>query len=99
MILSVNDKFLDLDDYTTVDTVGGGIIGGPSTLWLKYDKLYDNEINNYLNNNKFIGKDQSLIASIIKKNKDLFNIIKGKKYKDNTIEYNEWFTLLFYLSK
>ena len=99
MILSINDKFLDLDDYTKVDTVGGGIIGGPSTLWLKYDKLYDNEINNYLNNNKFIGKDQPLIASIIKKNKELFNIIKGRKYKDNTIEYNEWFTLLFYLSK
>ena len=48
----------------------------------------------YVANNKFIGCDQQIIASIYLKNKELFNTITP-----NNIIIDKWFWLYYYYSQ
>lgn len=98
-----DDKFLVLritdfekhDDFLKINCVGGGILAASKECWLDFCNSYDLMIQKYIENNKFVGKDQSIIASMIKETPYKFELV-------NRIEgFNDmlcWFSLLFYLS-
>ena len=98
-----NDKFLLLritdfekhEDFFKINCVGGGILAARKELWLEFSDLYDNMLKKYIKQNKFVGKDQSIIASLVKENPNFFHLVKRLDSMDN---FTCWFTLLFYLS-
>jgi len=52
-------------------------------------------LKKYIEQNKFVGKDQSIIASLVKENPYFFHLVKRV---DSMDDFTCWFTLLFYLS-
>jgi len=80
--------------------IGGGFIIGNIENLRKMINIYYNEIiPYYINNNLFIGKDQTLYVTLYLNNSSLIKLIKGNN--DNyTIPYSElkWFYFLKYLS-
>jgi len=96
-----NDKMLllKLKDFSDIkletnfrsvpESIAGNIFAGPKNIWKQYSKEYDEMIQHFINNNKFVGKDQSIMASLYIKNSNLFSVIDRNKY--------DWLTLLYYL--
>jgi len=80
--------------------IGGGFIIGKKELILNMADIYYNQIlPYYINNNLFIGKDQTLYVSLYLSNPNLIKLIKG--YNDSFyIPHCElkWFYFLKYLS-
>jgi len=83
------------DNYQMINCVGGGILAASKDVWLEFYDLYDSVIQEYIQYNKFVGKDQSIIASIIIRKPDFFQIINKIPQFD---DYMCWFSLLFYFS-
>ena len=97
MVLRITD-FENETDFQKINCVGGGILAATKEVWLKYYDKYDNMLLAYLENNKFVGKDQSIIASIIQMEPDFFELVPIiSEFKDNG--YLCWFSLLFYYSR
>ena len=97
MVLRITD-FENETDFQQINCVGGGILAATKEIWLKYYYKYDNMLLTYLENNKFVGKDQSIIASIIQMEPDFFELVPIiSEFKDNG--YLCWFSLLFYYSR
>ena len=98
-----NDKFLVLritdfeqhDDFLKINCVGGGILAARKELWLEFAKNYDTMLETYISQNKFVGKDQSIIASMVKESPEFFYLVKRPEEFDDFVC---WFTLLFFLS-
>ena len=80
--------------------IGGGFIIGKKELILEMADIYYNKIiPYYINNDLFIGKDQTLYVSLYLSNPNLIKLIKGSNDNYN-IPYCElkWFYFLKYLS-
>lgn len=96
-ILRITD-FEHETDFQKINCVGGGILAASKDVWISYYSKYDSMIKIYLENNKFIGKDQSIIASIIQKEPEFFQLIPIiDEFKDDG--YFCWFSLLFHYSR
>jgi hypothetical protein len=93
-VLRITD-FEKYDDFQKINCVGGGILAASKDIWLQFYDKYDFMIQEYVSQNKFVGKDQSIIASLIKKEPDFFNIIEKINGFDDFII---WFSLLFIFS-
>ena len=93
-VLRITD-FEDLDNFQYINTVGGGILGGSIEVWNSFSTMYDTMLKKYVAANKFVGKDQSIIASIVKEDPGMFHLVKGDPRMDG---FTVWFSLLFYLS-
>lgn len=48
--------------------MGGGIHGGTVDAWEKYEKLWDETLQRYFDNNKFAGQDQCIMGTIFLEN-------------------------------
>jgi len=98
-----DDKFLVLritdfekhDDFLKINCVGGGILAGTKECWIDFCNKYDTMIEKYNRERKFVGKDQSIIASMIKEEPDKFKLVERIEGFD---DFMCWFSLLFYLS-
>lgn len=90
-----NNKFRYLSN-----TIGGGFIIGKKELIIQMADIYYNKIIPfYINNNLFIGKDQTLYVSLYLLFPNLIKLIKG--HNDNYYIPNcelKWFYFLKYLS-
>jgi len=93
LVLRITD-FENHDDFLKINCVGGGILAGSKECWIDFCDNYDKMIEKYNKNNKFVGKDQSIIASMIKEEPDKFELVKRIESFD---DYMCWFSLLFYL--
>jgi len=94
LILRITD-FEKHDDFLKINCVGGGILAASKNVWIEFCDRYDSMIETYNLKNKFVGKDQSIIASIIKESPDFFKIVPRIEGSD---DFMCWFSLLFYLS-
>jgi glycosyltransferase involved in cell wall biosynthesis len=94
LVLRITD-FEQFDDFLKINCVGGGILAARKELWLEFSDKYDKMLNRYIFLNKFVGKDQSIIASMVKETPEFFQLIKRP---ENFDDFTCWFTLLFYLS-
>jgi len=79
-------------NFTMKNRIGGGIIAGPATNLLEWAKLYDSVFDKYVSVGRFVGKDQSIMATVLLENKHKFTLIETK-----AIIPDAWFYLLFYL--
>ena len=85
----------------TVDTVfqhtnrvGGGIQAADADTWQWWSIQYDSMMVKYQLSNRFIGKDQSIMASLCVAHPDRVNLVSADLRLDG---YTKWFWLLLYL--
>lgn len=98
-IKNFSDKNEYYDFKNDLENIGAGIIGGNIKAWQDYDILYNKIFNIYINDNRFVGKEQNLITTMCIKKPELFELYNSKDFKTNKYEYNKWFSLLFYLAE
>ena len=90
----------DLFKFKEVNRIGGGIIGGSKEICLEWHRLFYEMMDKYFDENKFAGKDQSIMASAYiqlfnqdnKKCNEFFNLVTPKNPFTNP-----WFYLQEYL--
>ena len=98
-----NDKFLILritdfeneKDLQYINCVGGGVLAATKDNWIKFADDYDVVMKEFIDNNKFVGKDQTIIATMYLRNKDFFTLFPSYKSLN---DFDTWFSILFYLS-
>jgi len=76
-------------------TVGGGILASDVAGWKSWSKAYDAMLMRYYLAERFIGKDQTIMASMILENPELAMVIKTPEVL-NSIQ--KWFYLLLFLA-
>ena len=79
-------------NFLTKNRIGGGIIAGSKTAWLTWDALYNSTFQRYQQANRFVGKDQSLMATIVLENKESVALVSPSKFI-----CEPWFYLLYHL--
>ena len=92
LILKITD-FEKEEDLKFKNSVGGGILAGTKEKWFEFSEQYDSVLEEFVESSKFVGKDQTLIATMYKKNPSFFKLI-DRQFDENMC----WFTLLFFLS-
>jgi len=93
-----SDKNINYDFQYVLTNVGAGILAGKKDTWNKYYSLYDEIFNMYINDGRFIGKEQNIMTSMVIKDGDLFNLIQAKDVHTDEYQYGIWSSLLFYLA-
>lgn len=91
----------DLEDFTmdrigkfdTVNRIGGGIQGGTIDAWTKWIPLYNAKLEERLTRGMFVGKDQTILASLVLQYPSLVHMV----YPTLSIR-DHWFTLLHIFS-
>ena len=96
---------LQIDEFQpgdTVDTVlqgvnriGGGIQAADAETWQWWCVQYDSMMIQYQLSNRFIGKDQSLMASLCLAHPDRVNLVLAERRLNGV---QQWFWLLLYLA-
>jgi hypothetical protein len=71
------------------DRIGGGILAANKTIWLEWCKIYDTVFEKYRKADRFLGKDQSILATAVLENKSKISLV--------TPRTPNWHYLLFYL--
>jgi hypothetical protein len=95
-------NLVDFNQDETVDTVfqdknriGGGIQAADIETWKWWSIQYDSMMVKYQLSNRFVGKDQSLMASLCLLHQNRVNLVRPHPSMD---EHTKWFWLLLYLS-
>jgi glycosyltransferase involved in cell wall biosynthesis len=84
-------------DFKEKNRIGGGVQAGSISTWLKWSDKYDVMMQRYINVNRFIGKDQSIMASVILENPtDVLLINPPKGLYRHPLKI--WFFLVLWLS-
>jgi teichuronic acid biosynthesis glycosyltransferase TuaG len=94
LILKITD-FEEEIDLQKKNCVGGGVLAGTREKWIQFSEKYDDMLQKFVKENKFVGKDQTLIATMYKESPSFFTMISHPNYFN---EFMCWFTLLFYLA-
>lgn len=98
-IKDFSDKDMYYDFQYTTENVGAGILAGNKEAWRNYEILYNKIYNLYINDNRFVGKEQNIMTTMCITNPELFTLYNSNDTKSDKYEYNKWFSLLFYLSE
>lgn len=81
-------------NFLRLNRIGGGIQAADSNTWIWWSVQYDSMMVKYQLSDRFIGKDQSLMASLCLAHPDRVNLIEPHPRLN---EHNKWFWLLLYL--
>lgn len=93
-----NELILNNDipiSFQYVNRIGGGIIAGSKKILLEWINIYYKTLEDFIEINRFIGKDQSIMASTYVKNKKIINLVK---HRPTNLCQNKWFYLAPYLN-
>jgi len=74
------------------DRIAAGLIAGSASSWHKWSAIYDETMNRYLEADLFIGKEQTIMTTMVLENKDLVSLISPPKNFGK-----KWFYSLIYL--
>jgi len=77
---------------TGVARIGGTLYAGSTRMWTQFDKAYNIVFDKYLLANVFLGKDQSLLATLVLENNKLVSLVEPKP-----LFGDPWFNLILYL--
>jgi hypothetical protein len=77
---------------TGVARIGGGVYAGSTRMWNQFDKAYNTIFEKYVTANVFLGKDQSLLATLVLENNKLVSLVEPKPFFADP-----WFNLVLYL--
>ncbi|XP_023338693.1 uncharacterized protein LOC111709295 [Eurytemora carolleeae] len=67
-------------DFGQVDRIGAGVFGGSADQILKWHKAYYSTLQRYINENRFAGKEQNIMATTCIEN-DVCLILDGTDYR------------------
>lgn len=95
LVLRITDFENDTKDLQNINCVGGGILSATKDKWIEFADNYDIVMKEFIEQNKFVGKDQTIIASMYLRDRDFFSLFP---YYKNLNDFDLWFSLLFYLS-
>lgn len=76
----------------TKQRIGGTLIAGSKEAWARYSEQYDTVLQKYLDAGLFIGKDQTIMATLVLEHRDTVSLVEPKP-----IFSEQWFYLLLYL--
>ena len=90
-IKDFSDKSIDTDFEKMREylNVGATVIPGSINAWKQFNREYDEMMQYYIETNRFAGKEQNIMTSMVIKNKDLYEMID--------IIQDDWSTLYYYL--
>jgi len=77
---------------TGVARIGGTLYAGSTRMWNQFDKAYNLIFDKYVSANVFLGKDQSLLATLVLENNKLVSLVEPKPFFGNP-----WMNLVLYL--
>jgi hypothetical protein len=80
------------DNYEKKNSIIGGMFGGYAKPIKKWTKLYYKKLDEYYNENKFCGKDQTIMKNIVENYPDTCSVIKPDNKKD-------WYYFIWYLNE
>lgn len=92
MLLLNVEPFLEEDKNTGFakkNRIGGTILAAAAQQWLLWSKTYDSILESYVKKNKFVGKDQSIMASLVLQNSSMVSLVRPPKTC-----VSKWFYLL-----
>ena len=78
--------------FLMVNRIAGNILAASKNIWLQWSKKYDDILQKYIDAGRFIGKDQTIMATLVLENKNFVSLVNPKSQK------NKWFYLIEYLS-
>jgi teichuronic acid biosynthesis glycosyltransferase TuaG len=99
--LGEHEKLKDMNGFPKYDFIydirfGGGIFGGHKNIWNIWEEKYYDMLHKFIDNNRFAGKDQNIMASVYVMNPELISLVIPKSYFNNM--GNIWFYMQHYLS-
>jgi hypothetical protein len=74
------------------DRIAAGIIAGSIDSWYKWSEIYDETMTRYIAADRFIGKEQIIMSTMVLENKNLVSLINPPKNFGR-----KWFYSLIYL--
>lgn len=80
--------------FKYVNRIGGTMFGGHKDVVMKWHKLYYDHLELYFQHNYFAGKDQSVMATVVVKYPELFDVVQSPP---GFVEDKQWFYLQPYL--
>jgi hypothetical protein len=86
------DDFLDPKGSSGTARIGGGILAGSRKTWEQYDRLYEKVFDLYITRGLFVGKDQTLMATLVLENRGFVSLLDARP-----IFWIPWFYLLAWL--
>ena len=94
--LDFNIKEKATERYRYINAIGGGVIFGHKHVFLRWIDKYYEMLEEFVKDDLFAGKDQSLMACIYIKNRDMIKLIWPEPCPFNG-PWEEWFYLVYYL--
>jgi hypothetical protein len=82
-------------DYSTISSVGGGILAADAPTWSRWSAAYDATLTRFVAEGRFIGKDQVLMATMIAEDRSLATLVQAPQALG---PIRKWFYLLFHLA-
>lgn len=86
-------KETDLPNYTFLNRISGTIFGGGKEILLEWHEKYYHTLEHFIESNRFIGKDQSIMNCVYLLNRDICNLIGYPP-----VCRDKWFYLQDYLN-
>lgn len=86
---------LATDRYRYLNAIGGGVIFGHKEVFMKWIGKYYEMLDEFVKKDLFAGKDQSLMACVYVKNRDIINLIWPQKCPFDG-PYDDWFYLVWH---
>jgi hypothetical protein len=81
-------------EFSRVNRVGGGILASDRAGWAAWSAVYDAMFMRYYLAGRFVGKDQSIMASALVEDPDLVLLVQPPEFMQPV---EKWFYLLFVL--
>lgn len=72
--------------------IGGTVMAGSVRMWNQFSKAFDVVFDKYVSANLFVGKDQTILATLVLENRKLVSLVEPKP-----LFGDPWFNLLLYL--
>lgn len=60
--------------------IGGGVLAASVSIWQEYSKMYDDMVRRFLCAGLFIGKDQTLMTTLVLEKKQFFSLVDCKQF-------------------
>jgi hypothetical protein len=86
-------KELATERYRFTNAIGGTIMFGHKDVFARWIEKYYEMLEEFVKKDYFAGKDQSLMACVYIKNKDMIQLVRPEPSPVN----NDWFYLIYYL--
>jgi len=72
--------------------IGGTVMAGSVRMWNQFSKAFDLVFDKYVSANLFVGKDQTILATLVLENRRLVSLVEPKP-----LFGDPWFNLILYL--